>query len=191
MRKQLVLLFFVALFALQSSAQIQKKQIYPGLSVGRQLFSYNTNSIQPSLSFGISEHSLVGLFYKYEKFNTHPSISFKGYATKIGVGVSYSYYRHFNKKSKWGWYLDGSLGLYQVRGYKKQNGTPVLNFQVKQTEFTFTPGIFYKPSPRILLFGNVGGFSVNSYQQHIYKHVDFGKQLNLGIKITLGGKSNK
>ncbi len=191
MRKQLPLLLFAALCALQSSAQIQKKQIYPGLSVGRYFLKYNSNNIQPSVSFGISEHSLVGLFYKYEKFNTHPSISFKGYATKIGGGVSYSYYRHFNKKSKWGWYLDGSLGLFQVKTYEKQNGSAVLNFQAKQTEFAFTPGIFYKPSPRILLFGNLGGFSVNSYQQHIYKHVDFGKQLNLGIKITLGGKSNK
>jgi len=163
MRKQTLLLLVAGFLAIQSSAQIEKNRIYPGLTVGRHLTNYNTNTIEPSVSVGISDHSVLSGFYRYERYNNSPLSPMKGYSTRSGGGVSYSYYRYFNKSSKWGWYLNGSLGLYQVRVYEKQGGTTILNNRYTEKELTITPGVFFKPSPRTMVFGNIGGFSLVNY----------------------------
>jgi hypothetical protein len=190
MRKLILFLLLTSIFVSRSSAQVEKNSFYTELLVGRHFLKYNTNTIQPSVSIGISEHSVLGAFYRYNRYNSNPRSLYSGYSTKAGGGVSYSYYRYFNKKGKWGWYLNGSLGIFKVNVYEKQGNSTVLNYRYTERELTITPGVFFKPSPKVMLFANIGGLSLTNYQG-INGHAGFASELNIGVQISFGGGKKK
>jgi hypothetical protein len=191
MRKTLLLSFVLFISAIQLSAQFQKNEIYGGLGYGRWLFNYNTNSYQASLSVGLNANNTIGVFLDHTRYNSMPSPVYNGFSQSSGLGISHSYARFFKNSSKWGWYVNSSLGFHKIRIYEKQNGVNVLNVNYPQQELSVTPGIFFKPSPRILLFANIGAVSLTNNRYEFKGRFNMASQLNVGITIGLGNFGKK
>jgi hypothetical protein len=191
MRKQLLFLLLAGVITIQASAQIERNRLYTELSAGRYILNFTANTFQPSVSYGISEHSAISAFYKYQKFKSYPGIYYNGYSTKSGGGISYNYYHYFNKKSKWGWSLNASLGVFKINVYDKQGGIILLNNRYTEKELTVTPGLFFKPSPRLMFFTNIGGLSLVNYHGGTNINNGFSKQLNIGVQLRIGGAAKK
>jgi len=190
--RKIILTSSVLFFSvIQLAAQFQKNEIYGGLSYGRRLFNYNTNSYQPSFSIGLNTHSTVGVFLDNTRYNVMPSQFYDGYSHSLGVGISYNYARYFKKSSKWGWYVNSSLGFYKVKVYEKQNSITTLNTHYNQQELSVSPGIFFRASPRILLFANIGGISLTNNRYEFTSRFNMTSQLNIGVMISLGNPGKK
>jgi hypothetical protein len=188
MTKKLLFLTVTIVISVQLVAQVEKNRIYPALTIGKHIFDYNTNTIQPSVSIGLSEHSTMGVFFKYTRTASYPSDFFKGYSEATGGGITYSYYHYFNKRSKWGWYFNAELGTYRINVFDKTSGTTVLNNRYTERELRVTPGIFFSASPRVMFFANVGGLALtHNYNGLHLNHRDFLNQVNIGVRISLGG----
>jgi hypothetical protein len=191
MKKTMLLFPVLFLFAFQLAAQFQKNEIYGGLSYGRRLFNYNTNSYQPSLSIGLNANSTIGAFLDNTRYNAMPLQFYNGYGHSLGFGISYNYARYFKKSSKWGWYINSSLSFNKVSVYEKQNGIAILNNDYHQKELSVTPGIFFRASPRILFHANIGGVSLISNPYEFKGAFNMASQINIGVTISLGNLGKK
>jgi hypothetical protein len=191
MRKIILLSLVLFFSAIQLSAQFQKNEIYGGLSYGRRLFDYNTNNYKPSFSIGLNTHSTIGVFLDNTRYNVMPSQFYDGYSRSLGFGLSYDYAHYFKKSTKWGWYVNSSLGFYKFKEYEKQNGITTLNTEYNQQELSVTPGIFFRASPRILFYGNIGGIALTNNRYEFKGRLDMVRQLNIGVTISLGNPGKK
>lgn len=191
MSKKLFISAIIFLYSFKLFAQVGKGQIYGDASFGKRVVKYNTNSFQPSFSIGLNEHSTLGVFYNYTRSETTPSIYSTGYFTNQGIGVSYNYFHYFKNSKKWGWYVNGALTFNRVSIYDKSTGSSLLNNRYSQRELAVTPGIFFKPSHRVMLFANIGGVSlINNKYEFLKLRSSFASQFNIGIRINIGGRRN-
>lgn len=173
-------------------AQVTKNRWYGSVGLGRKIFYYNTNTVQTAVSVGLNEHSEVGVFYNYTRYNSSPSAVYGGRIITQGAGVSYRYYRHFKKSIKWGWYLEGAIAINRVSIYDKQPGSLLLDNRYHEGELAAAPGIFFIPSQRVLLYANLGSISVasNPYESFDVRS-SFPGQLHIGARITIGNTHKK
>ena len=192
MSKKIFFSVIISLFCFQLSAQVEKGQLYGDVSFGKRIIKFNTTSFQPSVSIGLNEHSTFGVFFNYTRSATTPSLYSAGYFTNQGIGVSYNYFHFFKNSPKWGWYVNGALAFNQTSVYDKRTGVTLLNNRYSERELGVTPGIFFKASKRVMLFANIGGVSlINSRNDFITPRSTFASQLNVGIRINLGGQKTK
>jgi hypothetical protein len=189
MRKKLLFVTLTIVISVSLVAQVEKGRIYPALTLGKHVFDYNTNTVQPSISIGLNEHSTIGVFYQYTRYKFSPSDFSKGFSEKTGGGVSYNYYHYFGKRSRFGWYINGELGVYRVSVFDQSGSTTVLNNRYTETQLKITPGIFYSLSPRVMLFTNVGGLAFNHSAGRGLDITgrDMFNQVNIGIRVSFGG----
>ncbi len=192
MRKKIFFSAAALLSCYSLLAQVEKGQLYGDVSFGKKVLKFSTTTIQPSFSIGLSEHSTLGVFYNYTRSKSTPTISSNGYFISQGFGVSYNYYHFFKKSQQWGWYFNGSFSANQTSVYDKAGGVLLLNNRYAERELSFTPGIFFKPSKGVMLFANIGGISLaNNRYDFIVPRSSFASQLNLGIRINIGGNKGK
>jgi|CXWL01.1.fsa_nt_gi hypothetical protein len=194
MRGKVFFLILILLSFIQVPAQVDKSCFFGDISLGRKVFYYNTNNIQASFSIGISSNSTLGVFYSYMRYNSMPSNFSNGPIISKGFGILYNYYRYFKKSKKWGWNINGSFMVNRISIYDKQSGALVLNNRYSERELFLAPGIFFKPSKRVMLFTNIGGFSLlnNPYETARFRS-SFAGHVNIGVRINianLGGKKN-
>lgn len=186
MRKFIILLLLTSCSFFYASAQFNKGEIYTGIDISRRIARFDITSIQSSVSIGLGQHSRAGIFYNrswYGSYNNWTDNSIKIH----GAGVFYEYASYFKKSRKWGWTMNGSFAFNQVSVYEKNAGTVLLNNRYTERQLTFTPGIFFKPSPRVMLFANIGGFSLNNNRnEFINARSDFATKLNIGAIFTIG-----
>lgn len=193
MNKSILFCLVTSLSFLSVSAQVEKSSLYPEFSMGRKFFYYNTNSFQTGISIGLNNHSTAGLFYSRTRYNSMPSNLFDHSHSVIDrVGLAYTYYSFFKSSRKWGWSLNGSVSYNRNYLYEKQTGANLVTRKYNESEFTVTPGIFYKPSDRIMLTGNIGSVSIfNNPYKTVGTRSSFAGELNLGIRISLKRNRNK
>lgn len=185
----------VALAIIHSAiqAQVQPGAVYPDITVTRNFLRLNNTIYQGSLSAGLSKHSTLGFFASHTRYNASGLSVYEGYSTKSGVGVSYNYYRYFNSKSKWGWYVNAAGGLYRLKVFDKVSGNYQLNNSYAQQEFSISPGIFFTPTKNVMIYAGLGGLALASNKhQAVYLNTGFLSQVSLGVRFTIGGgKKNK
>jgi hypothetical protein len=189
MRKKILLIAAILFSVLQLSAQFQKNQFYFNVTGEKRFFQYNSLGVQSSLSLGLSKHSAAGVFFEYSKLKAWNYSNLKGYSQNFGVGVFYCYSGYFGKNQKWGWFVKSDLSLNQIRVFET-SGTVNLNNQYNQTRLSFTPGIFYKLTPNILLHLDLASFYF-THDRYQYLNVgsNFGSQINIGITVGFGNSS--
>lgn len=182
--------FVAAAITLSSglSAQVQKGGIYPGVTTGVGITRFNNSFIQPSVEVGISGHQTAGVFYYSTRYN-NSLLNSDDYSTKRGGGISFTHYRYFGRRSKWGWYVNAAAGIYDIKVIQKQAGAAILNNRYRQGELTLTPGIFFTPSPRVMFFANTGGFAlVHNKHEFANAQSSFLNYISVGVRFTLGGR---
>lgn len=191
MRKQ-IFLFAIAFFVFTCNmfAQFEKGGIYPGISIGRHLFDYNTNSARPSVMIGLGKHSAAGVSYHYTRLVNNPASQVKGYSVVRGGELNYVYAHSFRREGKWGWYSNLALGRQQVSVYDN-TATNLLNNRYTENYLSFTPGIYFQPSQRLLLYANMGDISVTKSRHGFTGNLHIGSQLNVGVLFRLGRLSKK
>lgn len=182
----------VILFSGNINAQVQKGAIYPELSVSRNMIRMNATTYHASVSAGISKQSTLGIFYSRTNYGSPDVSRYNGYSLKTGGGLTYTWYRYFNRKSKWGWFINAEAGLYKVKVFEKTGSSYNLNNKYLERELTLNPGVFFTPSPRVMLFAGLGGISVYGSK---YQFADFSSSFlsrgTIGIRFTLGGNGKK
>ncbi len=187
MHKKIPFIAASLFFAPALPAQVQKGSIYPGITAGQFVFRFNNSTLQPSVEVGVSSHSTLGLFYYSTRYNANALSNAGGNSTKRGGGISFTYHRYFNLHSKWGWYVNSTLGLYKIRVIEKQGANSYLNNRYGQGELTLTPGVFFTPSSKLMLFANIGGFSLsNNRYEFLRPGSSFVNQLSVGVRFTFG-----
>lgn len=173
-------------------AQVEKNAIYPELSVGRTLFNYNTNTVQTGVSIGLSEHSTLGVFYAHTRYESSPLFSSETNGKSNRYGISYTYYSYFKNSKKWGWSLNGSASINRYNTLYKPTSSPAVNYKGTDKELSITPGVFFKPSAKVMLTANIGGVTIyNSRYQVGSGYSNFGGQLNLGVRVNLFGHKKR
>lgn len=186
MRKLILIPALYFLVSINANAQIEKGAVYSDFSFGKRIFYYDTYSARTGVSIGINEHSTFGLTYTYTRYNAMPSNSWNGFGVSQRVGLSYTHFDHFKNSQRWGWFLDGSIALTRLDTYVKANGSNNLERRFTEKDISITPGIFFKPSKRVMLTANMGGLSVaNNRYQSMNLRSSFAGELNLGIRISL------
>jgi len=189
--RKIILLNAVIFFSFfQLSAQLQKNQIYVGVTGEKRFSQVSTIGVRPSFSVGLNSFSAVGSYFDYTRYKAWNYLGHEGYTESLGIGVFYSYYRYFGKSEKWGWFANADISLNRIRGYETTPTTTLAN-QYNQTRLSLTPGIFYKPSANILLHLDIGGltFFHDGYQNKLKSN--FGSQINIGINVGFGRGSKK
>ena len=189
MGKQIVT---VALFIIcypQASAQLEKGNLYPGLSSDNRFHSFNKwFGVKPELSYALDNHSLIGVKLNYFKSNNYRLFNpanDRAYNIQYGAGISYNYFRYFKRLNKWGWYANANLDFNKLKYYDiKSTGQTELNSQFRQTELSLRPGLFFKPSQRVMFFANFGGVSLQKNAGNIRGDFNFASQFNIGVLIN-------
>jgi len=167
-------------------AQLEKNQFYPGLSLtGGFRNSGIGYGLQPSASLALGKHSMLTLFGRFQQGRQVMNPYFAGGSsstTERGFGIGYTYYRYFKKGGKFGWYADLSflMNNLEFRDFKSGNLTSVTTRLEKQ--LYCTPGLFYRVSPRVMLFANFGSANLLG----VYNTQSFGKAFTIGVKINIG-----
>jgi hypothetical protein len=184
MQKTLLLLICCIACSMNLFAQLEKNQLYPGLSFTSG-FKSTGYELQPSASFALGKHSMLSVFGRVqqskESFNPY-LFGHSSTMSSYGFGVSYTYYHYFGKSTKLGWYIDASLSRNNVTLTDKQLGSVFMETSHRELQFIITPGLFYKPSNRVMLFLNAGGINaIGSYGTS-----RFGNVINVGVKVRLG-----
>ena len=182
----------VALFIIcytQASAQLEKGNLYPGLSSENRFHSFNKwFGVKPELSYALDNHSLIGVKLNYFKSNNYRLFNpanDRAYNIQYGAGISYNYFRYFKRSNKWGWYANANLDFNKLKYYDiKSTGQTELNSQFRQTELSLRPGLFFKPSQRVMFFANFGGVSLQKNAGNIRGDFNFASQFNIGVLIN-------
>lgn len=195
MKKKLINSIILLSFSFVAGAQVQPGAVYPSLSFGRYVRDYNTNTLGGSVTVGLNGHSALGVFLNRTKATINPKTG-NGFFIETEAGLSYTYYRHFRQQSKWGWYANGELGFSRIRFFDTGSGSIQFTGSYNERKLTLTPGIFFAPSKNVMLFGNVGSFSLNnSKNQGLEARSSFFNKIELGVRLTIGGnkkdKANK
>ncbi len=190
MGKQLVTAMLVFICFTQASAQLEKGNLYPGVSSENRLHFFNKSfGVKPELSYALDEHSLIGVkgnYFRSSNYRVFNAADDKAYYLQYGAGISYSYFRYFKRSNKWGWYANANLEFNKLKYYDMKNtGETVLNYQFRQTELSLRPGLFFKPSQRVMFFANVGGVSLQNNAGNINGDFNFASQFNIGVLINL------
>jgi hypothetical protein len=194
MGKKLLLLPVIILFCVQLSAQYEKNKIYSGISFERGLRYYNASyGIQPAVGIAISKNSLFGIYGDHTRYKKYVFFGNETFSKSYGLGVFYNYSRYFSKKSKFGWSVQGSLGFNRNSVYSKSTGsTFLLNNKYNEIEFAFRPGIFYKPSQKIMVWANFGGFASQGRRLPTENfRLDFLDAARVGMYINLGNNKKR
>ena len=190
MGKQIVTLALLFICCTQASAQLEKGNLYPGVSSENRLRSFNKSfGVKPELSYALDKHSLIGVKGNYSRSTSYRVFNATGdraYYLQYGAGISYSYFRYFKRSNKWGWYANANLEFNKLKYYDiKNTGQTVLNNQFRQTELSLRPGLFFKPSQRVMFLANFGGVSLQNYAGNITGDFNFASQFNIGVLINL------
>jgi hypothetical protein len=190
MGKHLLTLAVLFICCTHVSAQLEKGNLYPGLSSENRFRFFNKSfGVKPELSYALDEHSLIGVKLNYFRSNNYRlfySANDKGYNLQYGAGISYSYFRYFKRSNKFGWYANANLEFNKLKYYDiKNTGQTELTNQYFRTELSLRPGIFYKPSQRVMFFANFGGVSLNNDAGSVTGDFNFASQFNIGVLINL------
>ena len=173
----------------QANAQLEKGNVYPGLSSENRFHFFNKSfGVKPELSYALDQHSLIGVKGNYFRSNNYRlySATERGYNLQYGAGITYSYFRYFKRSNKLGWYVNANLEFNKLKYYDiKSTGQTELTNQFRQTELSLRPGIFFKPSQRVMFFANFGGVSLDNYAGSVTGDFNFASQLNIGVLINL------
>jgi len=190
MGKQLVTAVVLFICCGQASAQLEKGNFYPGLSSENRFRFFNKSfGVKPELSYALDNHSLIGVklnYFRSNNYRLYNSANDKGYNLQYGAGISYNYFRYFKRSEKFGWYVNVNLDFNTLKYYDiKNTGQTELNNQFRQTELSLRPGLFYKPSQRVMFFANFGGFSLQNNAGNVRGDFNFASQFNAGAVISL------
>jgi len=190
MGKQIVTVVLLFICCAQASAQLEKGNLYPGLSSENRLRFFNKSfGVKPELSYALDNHSLIGVkgnYFRSNNYNLFNAANDKAYNLQYGAGISYSYLRYFKRSNKWGWYANANLEFNKLKYYDiKSTGQTELNYQFYQTELSLRPGLFFKPSERVMFFANFGGVSLQNNAGNIRGDFNFASQVNIGVLINL------
>lgn len=189
MGKQIVTMALLIICCTQASAQLEKGNLYPGLSSENRFHSFNKwFGVKPELSYALDNHSLIGVKLNYFKSNNYRVFNpanDRAYNIQYGAGISYNYFRYFKRSNKWGWYANANLDFNKLKYYDiKSTGQTELNSQFRQTELSLRPGLFFKPSQRVMFFANFGGVSLQKNAGNIRGDFNFASQFNIGVLIN-------
>lgn len=189
MGKHLVTVVLLFICYTRASAQLEKGNLYPGLSSENRFHSFNKSfGVKPELSYALDNHSLIGVKLNYFKSNNYRlfnAANDKAYNVQFGAGISYNYVRYFRRSNNWGWYVNANLEFNKLKYYDiKSTGQTELNSQFHLTEFSLRPGLFFKPSQRVIFFANVGGVSLQNYAGKVTGDFNFASQFNIGVLIN-------
>lgn len=189
MGKQIVTVALFIICYTQASAQLEKGNLYPGLSSENRFHSFNKwFGVKPELSYALDNHSLIGVKLNYFKSNNYRLFNpanDRAYNIQYGAGISYNYFRYFKRSNKWGWYANANLDFNKLKYYDiKSTGQTELNSQFRQTELSLRPGLFFKPSQRVMFFANFGGVSLQKNAGNIRGDFNFASQFNIGVLIN-------
>jgi hypothetical protein len=192
MRKKILLSLAIFFSFLQLSAQFQKKQLYFDLTGEKRIIRYSTNGLRPSVSIGLGDHSAIGVYFDYTRYKAWSYSNAQGYSDNYSVGVFYNYYRFFKGSEKWGWFASADLSFNQFNVYEKTSGSSLLNNRYNQVKLALTPGIFFKPTERIMLHADIGSlYLYHDRNEFLNVRSNFATQINVGITIGLGNKGKK
>jgi opacity protein-like surface antigen len=187
MRKHLLLAGLTACLFFEASAQIDPGAIYGEVSAGRRYAQYNRTRAESGISIGLNENSTLGFSYEYSRINSLKTATPLQHVDGNRFAVSYNYFHHFKPGSKWGFYVNLSAGLTNSKSYLNSGSGFQQNGQLWNKDLNFTPGIFFQPSSRVMLFANVGGVTFNSNRYNrSSQHSNIGGELNFGLRINLG-----
>lgn len=189
MGKYLLNLLAISIICAKVSAQLEPGKIYTGISSENRFHFYNKNfGFKPELAYALDKHSSIGVKFNYfrsNKFEVGYVPDAMGYAVSYGAGISYNYFRYFKNSHKLGWYANANLEFNRYRFYGiKSSGQTVLNNQGNYAELSIRPGIFYTPSENVMLFANVGGFSLNRSYHSFSGDLNFASQFNIGVLMN-------
>lgn len=188
MNKAISLLITASFMGAAAEAQVQPGAVYPEFSATQNFLKLNNTSYRATLSAGLTQHSTLGFFISRTRYNASTVIGFDSYSTQSGAGVTYNYYRYFNSRSKWGWYVNAGAGLYTIKVYDKTSGTYQENNRYGQNELFVSPGIFFTPAKNVMVFAGTGGLSLaNNKYETFYLRSSLLGQFTLGVRITIGG----
>lgn len=193
MRKIQLLLAVLIIYSTASFAQVEKNNLYTGLSFARGFGSGSTGyEFQPSASYALGKHSLVTLYGRYQygrEFSNPYGIDRTGRVSEYGFGASYTYYRNFKGSKKWGWFLDASASVNRISSYDIKAGATQAIYRHTEKQLLVKPGIFFRASRRVMFFADLGALRLLGDQ----RTNDFGNVFNIGVRITLGkiGKKPK
>lgn len=194
MKKKLIHAAVFLLISFTAGAQLQPGAVYPGISVTKNLLTYNANAVRGELEVGLSKHNSLGLFLRYTRYINSRSKDSSGFVPKgntaeTEAGLSFSSFRYFNKRSKWGTLLNAEFGISKINVYEDNGSGNLLRLSYHRINLSITPGIFYAPSPKVMLVGNIGGFTLSTVKNAgIEGTSDIGQRITLGARFTLGGK---
>ena len=189
MGKQLLIAVVFFICCGQASAQLEKGNLYPGVSSENRFYQYgNSYGIKPELSYAIDKHNSVGVrlnYFRSNNYNLLVTPYTNGYFVQHGAGITYNYFRYFKNSQKFGWYVNANLDFNRIKYFNiKNSGGTELGSAHNQTEFSLRPGIFYKPSKNIIVFANFGGISLVNSNGNIDAPLNFGNQVNIGVLIN-------
>jgi hypothetical protein len=186
MRKIQLLLVILFISSTASFAQLEKNQLYTGFSLTRGFGNGSTAyEFQPSASIALGKHSLLSLYGRYQHGKEYINPYFPdrtGRGSEYGIGVSYTYLRNFKGSKKWGWFLDASASVNRISQYDIKSGITESIYQHTEKQLLIKPGIFFKVSPRVMLFADFGNVRLIGDQNTN----SFGNVINIGVKINLG-----
>ena len=166
MKKQILLFSIALLFVTASLAQIDKGDILLGgtfgfgntnATSGTTTTSSNAN-LHPRLGYAIGRNSVLSLALGYNYGKSKDVTSNQGSRLNaFSAGVSWQ--KFFPIKDKVGWYTDLSA-TYTNGKIKYQIGSSS-PYESKSNGYAAAanPGIYFMPTPSLLLTSNVGGVS--------------------------------
>ena len=189
MRKHQLITAVILLIFSKASAQIEKGQIYPGITFNRS--ETMQIGVQPSISVGLGKHGLLGAHLSYMHGKNFYYLDSRSYGIMYGGGINYSYFSFFKNSKKFGWYASAGVTYHRIKVYQIKNDIRDLNNEYGQTDLYLKPGLFFKASPQVTFFANAGGIGINSSQGNHDLDVSFLGEVNVGVLINIGRGRNK
>ena len=163
MQKKLLLVLAIVASALVSHAQVEKKDWLLGGT-----FRFNTNNsndangstsgsnsnLNPELGWAVAKNSIIGFRGGFSVSNWTGFNGGKSTATAYSAGLFWKKLFPINEKA--GWYGDLSSGYsHSNNKFTDINGT---NKSASNAFYaSLSPGVYYKPSGKILLNAGIGG----------------------------------
>ena len=193
MRKIQLLLAVLIISCSSSFAQLEKNNLYTGFSLARGFGNGSTAyELQPSGSFALGKHSLLTLYGRYQhgkEFVNPYGTDRTGRENIYGFGASYTYFRNFKGSKKWGWFIQAEASINKINSYDIKSGTTEFVYHQTEKQLLIRPGIFFKPSRRVMFYADFGGLQLLGSR----RTNNFANVINIGVKVQLGklGKKTK